>query len=167
MRNIKNWKLFTENNSEYDKILDLYNEVGLKGMTPEQIKYLKSGGKTELPIDVLSLSTEEIKKDAHYYKMTNKSKYLKEVDLKELEDIKKALSISKKSEVLKTDYYDYIVFLIFEFDKKIIDILSKHIPEEEYVIKKLEIDEDGNIQYVTAEALLHYLDLKGGEDLIT
>ena len=32
----------------YDSILDLYNEVGLEGMTDEEIKYLKSGGESNV-----------------------------------------------------------------------------------------------------------------------
>jgi hypothetical protein len=34
---------------EYDKILDLYNKVGLDGMSKDQIDFLKSGGKTKCP----------------------------------------------------------------------------------------------------------------------
>ena len=33
----------------YDIILDLYNEVGLEGMTDEEIDYLKSGGESNVP----------------------------------------------------------------------------------------------------------------------
>ena len=33
----------------YDIILDLYNEVGLEGMTDDEIKYLKSGGESNVP----------------------------------------------------------------------------------------------------------------------
>ena len=33
----------------YDIILDLYNEVGLEGMTDDEIKYLKSGGQSNIP----------------------------------------------------------------------------------------------------------------------
>ena len=33
----------------YDIILDLYNEVGLEGMTDDEIKYLKSGGESNIP----------------------------------------------------------------------------------------------------------------------
>ena len=33
----------------YDIILDLYNEVGLEGMTDEETKYLKSGGESNVP----------------------------------------------------------------------------------------------------------------------
>jgi hypothetical protein len=33
----------------YDIILDLYNEVGLEGMSDEEIEYLKSGGQSNVP----------------------------------------------------------------------------------------------------------------------
>jgi hypothetical protein len=33
----------------YDIILDLYNEVGLEGMSDEEIEYLKSGGQSNIP----------------------------------------------------------------------------------------------------------------------
>lgn len=33
----------------YDQILDLYNQVGIEGMTEDEIQYLKSGGLTDLP----------------------------------------------------------------------------------------------------------------------
>lgn len=37
------------NTDYYDSILDLYNEVGLEGMTDEEIDYLKSGGESNVP----------------------------------------------------------------------------------------------------------------------
>jgi hypothetical protein len=37
------------NTDYYDSILDLYNEVGLEGMTDEEIEYLKSGGESNVP----------------------------------------------------------------------------------------------------------------------
>jgi hypothetical protein len=42
----------------YDIILDLYNEVGLEGMTDEEIKYLKSGGESNVPERFLSGNLE-------------------------------------------------------------------------------------------------------------
>lgn len=43
-------KLIRENSTpEYDEILDLYNEVGLEGMSEDEKEFLKSGGKTKLP----------------------------------------------------------------------------------------------------------------------
>lgn len=44
-------KLIVEQYNEdyYNKILDLYNEVGIEGMTPDEVEYLKSGGSSETP----------------------------------------------------------------------------------------------------------------------
>ena len=33
----------------YDIILDLYNEVGIEGMTDDEVEYLKSGGQSNIP----------------------------------------------------------------------------------------------------------------------
>jgi hypothetical protein len=33
----------------YDKILDMYNTYGMKGLSDEEVDYLKSGGETEIP----------------------------------------------------------------------------------------------------------------------
>ena len=41
--------LLTEDNHYYDKILDLYSEVGMEGLSKDEEEYLKSGGQTELP----------------------------------------------------------------------------------------------------------------------
>ena len=41
--------VINEQNEYYDKILDLYSEVGLDGMSEDEVAYLKSGGETELP----------------------------------------------------------------------------------------------------------------------
>ena len=42
--------LIKENSTpEYDEILDLYNQVGLEGMSKDEVDFLKSGGNTKLP----------------------------------------------------------------------------------------------------------------------
>ena len=53
----------------YDIILDLYNEVGLEGMTDDEIKYLKSGGESNIPdrflggdVDIEDEEEEEFEK---------------------------------------------------------------------------------------------------------
>ena len=40
----KNFLIKENTSKEYDDILDLYNKVGLEGMTPTEIDFLKSGG---------------------------------------------------------------------------------------------------------------------------
>jgi hypothetical protein len=43
-------KLFEEYSEEhYNRVLDLYSEKGLEGMTQEEIAYMKSGGTSEIP----------------------------------------------------------------------------------------------------------------------
>ena len=42
----------------YDSILDLYNEVGLEGMTDEEIEYLKSGGESNVPERFLDMDLD-------------------------------------------------------------------------------------------------------------
>lgn len=56
MKKLKHVKLFESFNSPdeysseyYNKVLDLYNDKGIHGMTPEEIAYMKSGGKAEIP----------------------------------------------------------------------------------------------------------------------
>jgi|GEM_PF-5906901 len=47
---MKHIRLFEEYSEEhYNRVLDLYNEVGLEGMTPEEIAYMKRGGEIEAP----------------------------------------------------------------------------------------------------------------------
>ena len=44
----------------YDKILDMYNEYGMKGLSDEEVAYLKSGGETEIPSSFRQEKTERI-----------------------------------------------------------------------------------------------------------
>jgi hypothetical protein len=47
-------KLFEEYSEEhYNRVLDLYNEKGLSGMTPDEIAYMKSGGTSEIPKSIM------------------------------------------------------------------------------------------------------------------
>lgn len=53
---LRNSRLFEEYSEEYyDKVLDLYRDKGLDGMTQKEIDYLKSGGKTETPKSLMDL----------------------------------------------------------------------------------------------------------------
>jgi hypothetical protein len=52
MKHIKLFEAYlkeAESNPAYDKVLDLYNEKGLDGMSQEEIEYLKSGGEGKTP----------------------------------------------------------------------------------------------------------------------
>jgi len=53
----------------YDMILDLYNEVGIEGMTDDEVEYLKSGGQSNIPdrflggdVDIEDEEEEEFEK---------------------------------------------------------------------------------------------------------
>jgi len=53
----------------YDIILDLYNEVGIEGMTDDEVEYLKSGGQSNIPdrflggdVDIEDEEDEEFEK---------------------------------------------------------------------------------------------------------
>lgn len=54
MKNLLSYKNFLYENlsKEYDEILDIYNKWGEKGMLPEEIEFLKSGGTSEKPSTV-------------------------------------------------------------------------------------------------------------------
>ncbi len=47
MKHIKLFEQFSE--EEMDRILDIYGEKGLDGLTPEEIEYMKSGGVSKIP----------------------------------------------------------------------------------------------------------------------
>ena len=54
-------KILNEVSSDYDNILDIYNEFGMEGMTPTEIDFLKSGGKKgqnfryNIPDDIMNI----------------------------------------------------------------------------------------------------------------
>jgi hypothetical protein len=52
MRHLKPFVAFineAKSNPAYDRVLDLYNEKGIEGMTPEEVAYLQSGGEGKVP----------------------------------------------------------------------------------------------------------------------
>jgi hypothetical protein len=108
-------RIIKENDSYYDQILDLYNEVGLEGMTPDEIEYFKSGGTSELPKRFKTQSDLE-NDDEHFM-----------VDWKKLDTLKKIV------ERISTDFeflYDnmsspknlYFV-IIFNYSEKLFNFL--------------------------------------------
>ena len=54
-------KILNEVSSEYDNILDIYNEFGMEDMTPTEIDFLKSGGNSGgnfrygIPDDIMNI----------------------------------------------------------------------------------------------------------------
>jgi hypothetical protein len=50
----------------YDKILDMYNAYGFKGLSDEEVEYLKSGGETEIPSSFRQETPERISADKFF-----------------------------------------------------------------------------------------------------
>lgn len=53
--------------SDYDKVLDIYNNFGIKGMTPNEVKYLKSGGESQNPTFMLNKENRKLISDLSSY----------------------------------------------------------------------------------------------------
>ena len=47
MGHIKLFEAYVE--EFYNRVLDLYNQTGMEGLTPEEKEYLTSGGKSDVP----------------------------------------------------------------------------------------------------------------------
>lgn len=50
----------------YDKILDMYNAYGFKGLSDEEVEYLKSGGETEIPSSFRQETPERVSADKFF-----------------------------------------------------------------------------------------------------
>jgi hypothetical protein len=94
------------NTDYYDSILDLYNEVGLEGMTDEEIEYLKSGGESNVPdrflggdLDIESEETEDKFGDIENFKSIMENNRHKVVDT--AEDGKLRIVFKENEELLE------------------------------------------------------------------
>lgn len=90
----------------YDSILDLYNEVGLEGMTDEEIEYLKSGGESNVPdrflggdLDINPEETEDKFGDIEQFKSIMENNRHKVVDT--AEDGKLRIVFKENEELLE------------------------------------------------------------------
>ena len=90
----------------YDSILDLYNEVGLEGMTDDEIEYLKSGGESNVPdrflsgdLDIESEETEDKFGDIENFKSIMENNRHKVVDT--AEDGKLRIVFKENEELLE------------------------------------------------------------------
>lgn len=90
----------------YDSILDLYNEVGLEGMTDEEIEYLKSGGESNVPdrflggdLDIEPEETEDKFGDIENFKSIMENNRHKVVDT--AEDGKLRIVFKENEELLE------------------------------------------------------------------
>jgi hypothetical protein len=94
------------NTDYYDSILDLYNEVGLEGMTDEEIEYLKSGGESNVPdrflggdLDIEPEETEDKFGDIENFKSIMENNRHKVVDT--AEDGKLRIVFKENEELLE------------------------------------------------------------------
>lgn len=94
------------NTDYYDSILDLYNEVGLEGMTDEEIEYLKSGGESNVPdrflggdLDIEPEETEDKFGDIEQFKSIMENNRHKVVDT--AEDGKLRIVFKENEELLE------------------------------------------------------------------
>ncbi len=96
----KNFLIKENTSKEYDEILDLYNEVGLEGMSKDEVDFLKSGGQTELPN---RFKTRELL-DKHKEATKSHEVYQKGIDEESKVTIQKLKKILKDNPEWKIDY---------------------------------------------------------------
>ena len=119
--------LLIEDNHYYDKILDLYSEVGMKGLSKDEEEYLKSGGQTELPKRFKSEMSQE--KYDNFVKGEQTTE-LKSSDWEDIFDLQKIIDDSPNQVLVENNfdgsgfYLDVLCSLVFPKDKQIIERLK-------------------------------------------
>ena len=130
-----------EDNEYYDKILDLFSEVGMEGLSKDEIDYLKSGGQTELPNRFKSQQSRERYDE---FVKGNNSTELTTSDWQDIFDLQKIIDKSPTQVYMVNNfdgvgfYLDSLCSLIFPTDDEIIKNLKKlnHYSSEFSEIKK-------------------------------
>ena len=119
--------LLTEDNHYYDKILDLYSEVGMEGLSKDEEEYLKSSVKTELPKRFKSEVSQE--KYDNFVKREQTTE-LKSSDWEDIFDLQKIIDDSPNQVLIENNfdgigfYLDVLCSLIFPDDEEIIERLK-------------------------------------------
>ena len=122
--------LLIESDNYYDKILDLYSEVGLDGMKDDEIKYLKSGGESELPSRFKSEISQKNYDDYVSQGELNNNNFKPE-DWQDIFDLKKIIENSNHKPKIRYDYEDagfllgVLCNLEFDYDKEIFESLQR------------------------------------------
>ena len=120
--------LLTEDNHYYDEILDLYSEVGMEGLSKDEIDYLKSGRQTELPNRFKSQQSQE--KHDEFVKGNNSTE-LRTSDWQDIFDLQKIIDESPTQVYVDNNfdgvgfYLDVLCSLIFPMSDEIIENLKK------------------------------------------
>jgi hypothetical protein len=119
--------LLKEDNHYYDKILDMYSEFGMDGLTKDEQEYLKSGGQTELPKRFKS-EIEQEKYDS--FAKGEQSTELKSSDWEDIFDLQKIIDDSPNQVLVENNfdgtgfYLDVLCSLIFPKENEIIERLE-------------------------------------------
>lgn len=103
----------------YDLILDKYNEVGLEGMSEDEIDYLKSGGETEIPA-----SFREPEKQS-YFNDEDNDDVIKARELMELAD-------AQGYKLIKSETVTHVFALRFQFTEEIYSEILRIFEGSEY-----------------------------------
>lgn len=120
--------VLNENNHYYDKILDLYSEFGMEGLSKDEEDYLKSGGQTEIPKRFKSeMSQEKYDDFVKGEQITN----LESSDWEDIFDLQKIIDDSPNQTFVDNNfdssgfYLDVLCSLVFPKNREIIDRLKK------------------------------------------
>jgi hypothetical protein len=157
--------IIKEQNEYYDKILDLYSEVGLDGMTPDEVDYLKSGGESELPT---RFKEDDAQQEYNDFASGNREKR-ERLRIEDWENIYALQSLIDKSpsEVYVINNYDGVGFylevmcsLVFDENERTLKKLGKLNDQFNTEVK------DGKIYYAIPKTYLPHLNgVDSGEDL--
>ena len=101
----------------YDLILDKYNEVGLEGMSEDEIDYLKSGGETEIPV-----SFREPEKQSYFNDGDNETKARELMELADAQGYK----------LIKSETVTHVFALRFQFTEEIYNEILRIFEGSEY-----------------------------------
>jgi hypothetical protein len=157
--------LLVENNPHYDAILDLYNEVGIQGMSNDEVDYLKSGGQTELPQRFKNQINQE-KYDDFQTSGGISSEKIRSEDWGDIYVLNNIIEKNNGRVEVRDDYngvgffLGYFCNLVFEYDKGILNLLKKLNNQSLLDTSNLRIEND-KIVYTIPKSWLKYLDTDG------
>jgi hypothetical protein len=106
----------------YDMILDLYNEVGIEGMTDDEVEYLKSGGQSNIPDRFLSGDVDIEDEEEEDFEKTGLDTF-------------KEIMESNRHKVVDTAP-DGKLRIVFKESPELIEDLSNVIPESLLEVKQ-------------------------------
>ena len=166
----------------YDIILDLYNEVGIEGMTDDEVEYLKSGGQSNIPdrflggdVDIEDEEDEEFEKTGlDTFKEIMESNRHKVVDtapdgklrivFKESPELIEDLSNVIPESLLEVKQ-GYIIIMDIELRETMVIEVESIIEMTHRVLDLIKVEEMKHHLLDHKEPKLHQLDLNENIDL--